>query len=35
MNINSGQVLLVIKDSALVWNNRSCKIRALRNKDAK
>jgi hypothetical protein len=35
MNINNGQVLLVIKDSALVWNNRSCKMRPLRNKDAK
>jgi len=35
MNINNGQVPLVINDSALVWNNRTCKMRLLRNKDAK
>lgn len=35
MDINNGQVLLFIKDSALVSSNRSCKMRPLRNKDAK
>jgi hypothetical protein len=34
MNINNSQILLVIKDSAFVWNSRSCKIRPLRNKNA-